>query len=392
MLRPAFGRSGFYVGLLVLSSCLDTYDPPMDLQDVEVLVIDGFLDGTANSVTVNISHAQSLASSEPPVAETGSAVTIYDENGSHFTLSEGEAGVYSRSNLQVDPHGKYQLRITTTEGAMYESDYVEVRQAPQITDVSIEPKEDLSALEVFVSAKDPSASTRYYRWHYLETWEYTAPFRSDFKIVNNLPQPRLTGEGIYRCYRTKSSTRILVGTSVQLSEDIINDQLINTIPVGDQRTFIRYSVEVIQRAITHHEFEYLKQLQQSTEGLGGLFDPLPSQLYGNVRNIGDSSIPVLGYFSAGSTRKMREFYDREQLPAAMKTLPDIGKCVQDTICVVIPSPYGLKCSIDLKGLKGTEIITGTLFKEFETIGFLSSTKECADCRTQGGVTTRPDFW
>jgi hypothetical protein len=392
MLRPASRKLIFYVGLLALSSCLDAYEPPMDLRDVEVLVIDGFLDGSGNSVTVNISHAQTLSSPEPPVVETGADVSVYDDNLNHYKLADIQPGVYSKDGLTIDPGGKYQLRITTTEGATYHSDYVEVRQAPPITEVSIQPKADMSALEVFVSAKDPSASTRYYRWYFLETWEYTAPFRSDFKIVNNLPEPRSAAEAIYRCYRTTPSTKILIGTSIQLSEDIINDHLLNTIPVGDQRMILRYSVEVIQRAISRHEFEYLKQLQQSTEGLGGLFDPLPSQLYGNVRNIDDATIPVLGYFSAGSTKRMRAFYDHDNLPAAMKRLPEIGRCVQDTICVTIPSPYGLKCSIDLKGLKGSEIITGTLFKEFETIGFLSSTKECADCRSQGGVTTKPDFW
>lgn len=385
-------RLTFYMGLLGLSSCLDTYEAPTDLRDVEVLVIDGFLNGTDRTAMVSISNAQSLSSAEPPVKETGALVSIFDDSGDHFDLIETAPGEYSRDNLTVDAAAKYQLRIVTSEGSEYRSDYANVRQAPPITEVKIEPKSDFSALEVKVSAKDVTQSTRHYRWDFLETWEYTSVFRSEYEVINKLPTPRKEGEGIYRCYVTKPSTRILVGTSVQLTEDVINNQVIGTIPVGDQRTYIRYSIEVRQRSITLHEYDYLTQLQKSTEGLGGLFDPQPSQVYGNVKNIEDPTIPVLGYFTAGSTQKMRTFYDRSDLPEPMKTLPFTGDCKQDTICAVIPSPFGLRCSIALKDLTGSEIITGSLYKEFETIGFLMSSSDCADCRTQGGVTKPPDFW
>jgi hypothetical protein len=391
MLGTTIRKLVFYTGLLAISSCVETYEAPKTLEDVEVLVIEGFLNGTSKEVVVNISHAQSLGSNESPEMETHAVVSIHLDDGTQIALAQSSDGVYTRTNLDIDPKRKYQLRVFTPT-ASYESDFVDLQQAPPIGTVEIEPREDRTALEVLVSSEDPTGSTRYYRWDFIETWEYTALFRSDFQLVNRSPVPRPAGEGVYRCYRSQSSTRILVGTSVHLSGDVINDQLIATIPVGDQRTAARYSIEVEQRGISKDEFEYLKQLQQSTEGMGGLFDPLPSQLYGNVKNIDNNSVPVLGYFSAGSTHKMRTFFTRSDLPESMKVLPGMGTCKQDTICVAIPNPYGLKCNTELKTMTGKEVITGTLFKEFETIGFLWSTPECADCRTQGGVTKMPDFW
>lgn len=392
MRLKALRRLTFYTGLLALGSCLDVYEAPRDLQDVEVLVIDGFLNGTDRNAYINISHAQPLSSDLPPQVESGATVSIFADNGDRFTLVETQPGLYTLSNINVDPNGKYQLRIGTARGGQYTSDYVEIRQAPPITGVAIEPNGEQSALEILLSAKDPTGLTRYYRWDYIETWEYTSTFRSDFKMVDKQIVPRIAGEGVYRCYRSQTSTRIMIGTSIHLSDDVINDQLLTTIPTGDQRLHARYSVEVRQRAITRHEFEYLKQLQLSTENLGGLFDPAPSQLYGNVRNVSDTSIPVLGYFTAGSTQKFRAFYDHDNLPTSMKVPLERGNCLQDTVCITIPNPWGLKCNVELKTMKGTEVITGTLFKEFETIGFLVSTPDCADCRTQGGVTTPPEFW
>ena len=392
MLRRTLHGLTFFAGMLMISSCLDTFSPPMDLRDVEVLVIDGFLNATDRNVEIVITHAQSLASPDPPVFESGASVSIHTSDGGSFVLYELTPGKYSRNNLNIDDALKYQLHIKTNEGEEYHSDFVDVRPSPPIQEVIVEPREDDSALEVTVSASDPTRSTRYYRWDYLETWEYTSTFRSDFILVNRKPIPRVPGQGIYRCYKQLPSTRILIGTSIQLAEDVISDQLLATIPKGDQRTMERYSIEVIQRSISRHEYDYLRQLQMSTESLGGLFDPQPSQIYGNLRNINDSSVPVLGYFSAGTTQRMRTFFDHDDLPEAMKVLQPKGTCVQDTVCITIPNDFGLKCHIELKTLKGTEVITGSLFKEFETIGFMASTSECADCRSQGGTTTPPEYW
>lgn len=392
MYRSLGKGAKLFVVALTLGGCLETFSPPLNLVEEEVLVIDGFLNASEGSAKVELSRAQALTATDPPKVEVGATVSVVDDLGKSVVLPPAEPGIYQQANLTVDLNRRYQLKVKTADGSEYESDLVEVRKAPPITSLVVEPKFDFTALEVSLSARDNAKETRYYRWDYIETWEYTSTFRSDFELVNRLPVPRKPGEGIYRCYRSRPSTRILVGTSIQLSDDVISNQLLETIPVGDQRTVARYSIEVRQRAITRVEFEYLKQLQKSTEGLGGLFDPQPSQLYGNLRKTGDAKVTVLGYFSAGTAQKMRTFYHRDQLPVSMKVLPRDEKCVQDTVCLTIPNPYGLKCHLELKTLKGTELITGSLFKEFETIGFLCSTAECSDCRLQGGSTVKPDFW
>jgi Domain of unknown function (DUF4249) len=392
MQRRMLRGLSFFAGMLIVTSCLDTFNPPMDLRTVDVLVIDGFLNASEKRVDVVITQAQTLTSAGPAPVVSGASVSIHSADGGSFNLPETKAGTYSRTELNIDHDAKYQLRVKTLAGEEYHSDFVDVRRAPSIRDLIIEPRQDETALEVTISAADPTKNTRYYRWDYIETWEYTSIFRSDFDLVNRLPVPRLPGQGIYRCYRQRQSTKILVGTTIHLDEDVVSNQLLATIPKGDQRTMAKYGIEVIQRSITRHEYDYLRQLQKSTESLGGLFDPQPSQTYGNIQNIGDSSIPVLGYFSAGTTNRLRSFYIHDDLPEAMKVLPPIGSCVQDTVCLTIPNSFGLKCHIELKTLKGTEVITGSLFKEFETIGFMASTAECADCRTQGGTTTPPPFW
>lgn len=381
-----------FIVLLTLGGCLETYSPPLNLVEEQVLVVDGFLNATDGSVYVELSRAQALAATDPPKLELGAIVSLVDELGTSTSLLATQPGRYETQGLSVNPNQRYQVKIKTSDGGEYESDLVEVRAAPPITSLLIQPKFDFTALEVSVSTRDDQKLTRYYRWDFVETWEYTSTFRSDFELINRLPVPRKPGQGIYRCYRSRPSTRILVGTSIQLSDDVISNQLLETIPVGDQRTTARYSLEVRQRAISRLEYDYLKQLQKSTEGLGGLFDPQPSQLYGNIKRMGDSKVTVLGYFSAGTTQKMRSFYDHDQLPLSMKVIPRDVTCSQDTVCLTIPNPYGLLCHLELKTLKGTEVITGSLFKEFETIGFLCSTAECSDCRLQGGTTEQPVFW
>ncbi|MEJ7664694.1 MAG: DUF4249 family protein [Hymenobacter sp.] len=51
------------------------------------------------------------------------------------------------------------------------------------------------------------------------------------------------------------------------------------------KLYYLYSILVRQYALTPEEFAYWDKLRKNTENLGTLFDPLPSQLSGNVHRL-----------------------------------------------------------------------------------------------------------
>lgn len=375
---------------VLLGGCLDNYLPPANLQSSDGLVVEGFLNATDESVRIVVAHTTPLDVAEPPVPETNAIVVVQSDRGDRITLSEVAPGVYERKGVAIDASARYQLRVSTNEGFEVHSEYVEVRMSPPIDDLSLDYDED--GVIFRVSTHDPTGNTRHYRWDYVETWEYTSAFRSDYDLINKQPEPRPPGQGIYRCWQTEPSTKIMIANSLRLVEDVISKQPIFTIPIGDQRLSIRYTTLVQQRAITREEYDYLFQLRQSTENVGSLFDPQPAQVRGNVTSIDGSLNLVLGFFSAGTVTSKRIFQTFDELPEGYRVLPSKGTCAQDTVCITIPNEWNLNCSIELKELSGTELITGSLFRDFSTIGFLKTTPDCADCRRQGGVTRPPDFW
>lgn len=372
--------------VFALTGCLDPYKPPFTVVENDVMVVDGFLNSTSGSVRVELTHALPLASDVAPVREKGATVKLVSDKGEVVTIPESSPGVYLKSGLSVSTGNRYMISIVTAKGHEYTSAFVDVRPTPPIEKLSVHMTED--GVQISVSTNDPQAKSKFYRWEYEETWEYTAVYRSDFIFINRVATQRKDGEGIYRCYRTRNSTNILIGSSIQLTEDRINEQPIALLPPGDQRTMVRYSTLVRQRVIGRDEYDYLNQLQRTTENVGGLFDPQPSQVVGNVTSkLG----PVLGYFSAGAVSEKRMFLTRDDLPGYLKLPFATGLCEQDTICVVNPNPY-IKCTVDLKNMRGDEVITGTIFRDLSTVGFLVSTPDCTDCRKQGGVTVKPAFW
>ena len=67
-----------------------------------------------------------------------------------------------------------------------------------------------------------------------------------------------------------------------------------------------------------------------TEEQGGLYDPIPKPLTGNVSCVDDPSEPVLGYFSVSAVSSRRLFIENDTL----KYTPGGQYCVTDTVATI----------------------------------------------------------
>ena len=380
---------GVYIKLFSLLSisfigCVEPYPAPDIGENVSILVIDGFINATDASATVRLTKAVKLSANDEYPGEKGAIVTIRSESGDTFTLIEQDSGRYSADELAIDPSTRYQLNVRTSDNRDFISDYVTVTQTPPIDSVTWRAEED--GVTILVNTHDDTESSHYYHWSFLETWEYHAPFPSYYTNVNGMVVVRPPGEMPYYCYRTVPSTKILVESTLRLSKDVVRDYPITYMRAGSSRLSVLYSSLVSQRVIEKAEYEFLLDLQRVTESVGGLFDSQPYEILGNIHST-ESSVPVLGFFSAGSVQKQRIFLGYGDLPDHFQKREYHG-CPIDTVCVIYRSD--LKCTIDLAGIPERSYLVADLFPRFP--GYTMTTKPCADCRTQGGVLTKPDFW
>lgn len=261
----------------------------------------------------------------------------------------------------------------------YYSDFVTIQPTPVIDTVMWNPLTD--GVGVVVSTHGPG-TTGYYRWTYEETWRYRSYFQSYWIFKNHVPVYRTQDEQIWECYTTLPSTKIAVASTTQLAENRINEYELVFIPKDSRKISSRYSILVRQMAITPEAYEYWKQLQKTTENLGGLFDPLPGQITGNIHGKTNPGEVVVGYFSASGVTQQRIFFDFNDLPQYLKSSGFDGNCQESDM-----QPLTLVYT-----LEGAYNITSAIYAGETIVGYHYSTFGCTDCRLEGGTLTKPLWW
>jgi hypothetical protein len=366
----------YALAAFLFSSCLDPYSPPATTDNVDLLVVDGFLSVTSSSVAVRLSHAVALDDSGVPPAEQNAHVRLEESDGGFVTLSGDADGNYTATGLIIDASKKYRVHIQTLGGKEYFSDYVDVLKTPDIDSVTWRASDKVT---LYVNTHDDTGESKYYLWNYVETYEYSAPYPAGYEMQNGEPTYLPVDERVDICWKTNPSTTILVTSSERLSVDLIRDFPLVVIPAGNSKISRRYSLLVNQRTISKEGYTFWTQLQKTTESLGGLFDPMPSEVVGNVHSATNANEAVLGFFSAGEEKQQRIFINNRDLPDEIRRMP-LPFCPLDSVEMAIVRtlsdhtflvyPYGVPV----------------------TLGYISTTTECMDCRVKGGVTQKPDFW
>ena len=364
---------------MLLTACKENYEPPVIKTNVNLLVVDGFLNNSTDTTSIRLSRTRKLSDGTSNAAELHAQITVEDASGTPlYYFQEMNNGAYIVPGMNLDIGRIYRLHINTADGKQYTSDEIAIRQTPSIDSISWERQED--GVTIFVNTHDPLNNTRYYRWDYTETWEYYSKYVSGFKYENHEVIPRRTDEDIFTCWTTKNSTDLFLGSSAKLSEDIIHKSPLRFIPVNAVEISGKYSILVRQYAITKEGYEYFQNLKKITEQLGSIFDAQPSQLTGNIHSSDDPTEPVLGFVTASSVDTKRIFIKNGE---------------------VLPWQYRLQCDdkfiVPLDSLEhyfgaGVYVPTTEYAPRGAIEGYYAGSAGCVDCRTHGGKNIKPDFW
>ena len=360
--------------------CIDPYEPPRINQGNAILVVDGFINTNGKSY-ISLTQSQNLLDTEEVQSESGALISIEDENGSTYFLTEEQPGEYS---LAQQPFSdlKYRLNIRTLDSKEYASDFITLKNSPEIDSISWDINQD-QGVQIYVNTHDAENKTQYYRWTFEETWKYTSAFFSSYIFENNAPVPRK--DNIFTCWNTHGSDKILVGSSTKLQQDIISGFPLTFLEQKAEKTRYKYSILVKQYALSSEAFEYWQQLKKTTEDLGTIFGPLPSQVTGNMRCLTNPNQPVLGFISGGAVTEKRTFISSIDLPRPSQYITSYNDCEEYFIETAQVS------TIDGGSLLLINSVPDPKFP-IATIGYSYSSYRCVDCRLGGGTTTKPDFW
>jgi hypothetical protein len=308
-----------------------------------------------------------------------------NDNAVRRTLTERGSGIYFGIPLALDATKQYRLRIRTSGGKEYLSDFTEVKVSPPIDAIGFEAQSSgVQGVQIYANTHDATNKSRYYKWDFVETYKYNSSNFSSYIVDNRtIRQRNYPNEDIFNCWRTVNSSNIVLASTLKLTNDVVVKAPIKKIPPGDERLGLRYSIIVNQQVLTKDAFDFWEILRKNTEQVGSIFDAQPSQLQGNIHAVSNPAEIVIGYINAGTIQRKRIFIDAGEVPLAYRYRRP-GACPVDT---VLPADYTsrfyLGGQIPIDGISSP---TSPL-----PVAYTTSSMGCIDCRLRG-TNVQPAFW
>lgn len=256
------------------TSCVEKIDINLPNETESFLVVDGGITNIEGTQTVLLTYTSDYFDSSPQPVATGATVLIIDDLGAEIILTETQPGIYTFEG-SGEIGRSYQLQITLSDGAQYESTFETLFEVVPILDIfwqlsDREPNENNDEqpddiFDVLIDTQEPPGLGNYFQW------------RSFLNGVEN-QEP----EYIFTA-----------------SDEFVDGNTINDFNVTEDLYSQYDTVTIIQAQISQQASDYLILLQSLTAFVGSPFDTPPAPLNGNVVNVSDGKL-ALGYFGASA--------------------------------------------------------------------------------------------
>ncbi len=402
----------------MIFGCRKAYNPPAINQFSNLLVVEGNIESGADSTIIKVSRTVKLSNQKALNPEQNAQVTVESDQNTSYQLTEIKPGTYATAGLNLDKTQQYHLSIRTSAGKKYVSDLMPILDSPPIDSVSWDLNRSLpygTGVNVYVSTHDASNKVRYFRWDYVETWEFDSYKESNYKSNGDTVLPRdMVNDEIYHCWKSDSSSATLLASNARLSQSVIINNPLTFIHSTDEKVSVEYSILVKQHALTPAAYSFYNTLKKNTEQIGSIFDAQPSELQGNIHAVDDPSEPVLGYISIGGVATTRIFIDSHKLPVGNPAWRPITYYTLNPACVVGRDPANpqkpccLFVTYDVYGHVvnqvnqyinynfdpyGAQLIPVDAITDQSglLLGFTAGSPECIDY-TLRGTNKKPAFW
>jgi hypothetical protein len=341
----------------LLLACQEVYNPDDIDADLKIPVIEGYLHDGPGPYRVELFWAAGFYDrSYTPIS--GAYVTISDNQGNVEILTESANGRYytDKNGIRGTSGRIYTLHIELTDGSIYESAPVQM-QAPEKIDTiyaEIGKKEYTSrnlygdlmikrkgGLYLYTDIKTEPGDNRFFRF-------YSRVVSQSQYSVLYVNLGAISPVYVY-CWDIWSLNEIVNVKSTILSN---NEQVIKRHNIG----FLPYSfdsrpqddttgpvipkgwiVSTTAYSIQKDAYEYYSSVVKQLEAEERMFDPVPSQVTGNIHCLSDTGKLVLGLFEVASKTlrhtafdwaTRRNYYSILNLPEY--NAPVVDSC-QDTI-------------------------------------------------------------
>lgn len=313
-----------YIALLLavclMIGCTEQY-ALQSTQFESALVVEATITNEIKTQEIKLSRTYRLEE-DGPNPETGAQVYIVDSDGTNFYFSEIDGVYRSDVEFQAEPGKTYQLHIATSDGKTYSSRVETLTAVNEMQDVvaTVETVNGQRGVQINVKSFDPTNSSKYYRYDYMETYKIIAPAWSFFKAlrVPGTPNdgiaivPRDPNVESKTCFNTVLSNDIIQTSTNDLSEDRVD---FTVRFISDQNPIIshRYTILVRQYIQNLASFMFYKTMKQLSGQGSILSQNQPGFFYGNMRNDQNPAEKVIGFFDVSTVSSKRIYFNYADL-------------------------------------------------------------------------------
>ncbi len=396
-------REAIYSIYLVILTCFSGCVQPFEVDFPEndrILVISGVLTNADKTHYVNISYTRSLNDDFETPELIEADVSIEDEFGNSVSyLEEGNGRFVSPVGFKAEIGVKYQLRVLH-EGQVFLSEQVKLVTPTEIDEVHWGPKDvidpDLEQVvrgaQFFIDSEE--SQNKYFRYEWEGTHIIYPPFSATHEVINRqiveidfVPTP---------CYSTGYSNKLLLASTIGLSQPRVLDVPINFIAETDSKLRHAYSLLVRQYSLTESAYNYYKQLKENNESSGSFFDAQQGSIVGNIKNDSDPESLVLGYFEvSGETSKRRKFTRGADFQKQIATAPFPFFCGEIIVCDESGECGDITEGTPAEAIENITLGYADYIYQLDTSAMPPSAfiqrRGCTDCSYYASTDT-PDFW
>ncbi len=375
--------------LLLVSGCIDPFTPEVE-NAPEMVVISGRITDQEGYHEIEVSKSSSYNSPQyNPLGKC--SVTIADDKGNRFELSEYQPGKYQcwigKEHLNQGTY--YWVEVTTPEGKQYKSDSETLLPCPPIESIYYEskkldtenPDKAINGIQFYLDTDASGSGARNFLWNMTETWEYHSRYMVSDYYDGEIHFSLDYFDSIFYCWSSGAIYDIYTFTTENLESGKITRCPLNFVNNLSSRLSVKYSLLVSQYSISDKAYHYWNTLQQQSQGTGGFYETQPASVTGNVHCISDPDEIVLGYFMVSSVTQKRIFVPRNfdfiiytpQCDRYDYTASQLRELLKDFKKKDYP--------VFLVNLTNSEEGPWDFVEQY-----------CFDCRKLGGTVNKPDFW
>ncbi len=378
------------LAMLMLTTCVEPYYPQGDQVFAGTLVINAQIDNLPGTQTIQISRSDGLLYPEFD-PESNCVVEVESEEGDKISFTEDVPGFYRGEFPASFMHigRQYMLRVVTTEGKVYVSDYVELHPPTEINKVyyefeaypSDDPLDTLQGIQFYIDFEIDQDSSEYMRWEMIETYEFHNPdYEGYIYGYDRRMKPIPDSLSDRQCWITGNVNELYTMDVANVSGSEYSYLPLHFVSNQTQRLSYGYSLLIRQHSLDESAFRYWDELKKNSYEGGGLYSRLPSLTPSNISNENDPEENILGFFTVSGVAEKRVF------------VKDVEGLSKYKVLFCFPSPelprlrYLLWQDLPIYASRAQDPEFG-----FEVFG--ETTHKCLDCRIRRGSTGEaPDFW